>query len=126
MPQTILVAEDQQHIRSLIEYKLKNSGYTVVSAEDGRSALEKAGQILPDLILLDVMMPLLTGFEVLASLKSNEKTRAIPILMVTAQSKEDEVLKGLELGADDYITKPFSPNELAARVKNILLRRKSS
>jgi DNA-binding response OmpR family regulator len=125
MPQTILVAEDQQHIRSLIEYKLKNSGYTVVSAEDGRSALEKAGQILPDLILLDVMMPLLTGFEVLASLKSNEKTRSIPILMVTAQSKEDEVLKGLELGADDYITKPFSPNELAARVKNILLRRKS-
>ncbi len=126
MPQKILVAEDQQHIRSLIEYKLKNSGYTVVCAEDGRSALEKAGEIQPDLILLDVMMPLMTGFEVLASLKSNEKTRNIPILMVTAQSKEDEVLKGLELGADDYITKPFSPNELAARVKNILLRRKSS
>jgi DNA-binding response OmpR family regulator len=124
MPQKILVAEDQQHIRSLIEYKLKNSGYTVISAEDGRSALEKAGEILPDLILLDVMMPLMTGFEVLAALKSNEKTRTIPILMVTAQSKEDEVLKGLELGADDYITKPFSPNELAARVKTVLLRRK--
>ena len=126
MPQKILVAEDQQHIRSLIEYKLKNSGYTVISAEDGRSALEKAGEILPDLILLDVMMPLMTGFEVLAALKSNEKTRTIPILMVTAQSKEDEVLKGLELGADDYITKPFSPNELAARVKTVLLRRKTN
>jgi two-component system alkaline phosphatase synthesis response regulator PhoP len=125
MPQKILVAEDQQHIRSLIEYKLKNSGYDVVCAEDGKSALEQAGEILPDLILLDVMMPLMTGFEVLASLKSNEKTRNIPILMVTAQSKEHEVLKGLDLGADDYITKPFSPNELAARVKNILLRRKS-
>jgi two-component system phosphate regulon response regulator PhoB len=87
--------------------------------------LEKAGEILPDLILLDVMMPLMTGFEVLAALKENEKTRNIPILMVTAQSKEDEVLKGLELGADDYITKPFSPNELAARVKTVLLRRRN-
>jgi len=125
MSQKILVAEDQQHIRSLIEYKLKNSGYTVVCAEDGRTALEKAGEILPDLILLDVMMPLMTGFEVLAALKENEKTRNIPILMVTAQSKEDEVLKGLELGADDYITKPFSPNELAARVKTVLLRRRN-
>jgi DNA-binding response OmpR family regulator len=125
MSQKILVAEDQQHIRSLIEYKLKNNGYTVVCAEDGRTALEKAGEILPDLILLDVMMPLMTGFEVLAALKENEKTRNIPILMVTAQSKEDEVLKGLELGADDYITKPFSPNELAARVKTVLLRRRN-
>jgi len=126
MPQKILVAEDQQHVRSLIEYKLKNDGYTVTCVEDGRMALEKAAEILPDLILLDVMMPLMTGFEVLGALKSNEKTRNIPILMVTAQSKKEEVLKGLELGADDYITKPFSPHELAARMKNILLRRKNS
>jgi DNA-binding response OmpR family regulator len=69
------------------------------------------------------MMPLMTGFEVLGALKKNQKTKDIPILMVTAQSKEDEVLKGLELGADDYITKPFSPNELVARVKTVLLRR---
>ena len=123
MSSTILVAEDQQHVRSLIEYKLRNSGFTVVSAEDGKSALQKAEEIIPDLILLDVMMPLMTGFEVLGALKKNEKTRGIPILMVTAQSKEDEVLKGLELGADDYITKPFSPNELAARVKTVLMRR---
>lgn len=123
MSYTILVAEDQQHVRSLIEYKLRNSGFVVVSVEDGNAALQKAEEIIPDLVLLDVMMPLMTGFEVLGALKKNQKTKDIPILMVTAQSKEDEVLKGLELGADDYITKPFSPNELVARVKTVLLRR---
>jgi len=123
MSQTILVAEDQQHIRALVEYKLKNSGFQVVTVEDGKAALMKAEEIIPDLILLDVMMPLMTGFEVLSALKKNAKTKNIPVLMVTAQSKEDEVLKGLELGADDYITKPFSPNELAARIKTTLLRR---
>lgn len=122
MPQTILVAEDQQHIRSLIEYKLRNSGYTVIGVEDGITALRKAAEIKPDLILLDIMMPLMTGFEVLAALKQNEATRHIPVVLVTAQSKEDEIVKGLDLGAEDYITKPFSPNELAARVKTILLR----
>jgi DNA-binding response OmpR family regulator len=123
MPYTILVAEDQQHVRSLIEYKLRNSGFVVVAVEDGNAALQKAEELIPDLVLLDVMMPLMTGFEVLGALKKNQKTKDIPILMLTAQSKEDEVLKGLELGADDYITKPFSPNELAARVKTVLLRR---
>jgi two-component system alkaline phosphatase synthesis response regulator PhoP len=123
MAQTILVAEDQHHVRSLIEYKLKNSGFNVVCVEDGRAALEKAIEIVPDLILLDVMMPLMTGFEVLAALRENDRTSHVAVLMVTAQSKEDEVLKGLELGADDYITKPFSPNELAARVKAVLIRR---
>jgi DNA-binding response OmpR family regulator len=123
MARTILVAEDQQPIRSLIEYKLKTSGYTVVCAEDGRAALDKAIEIVPDLILLDVMMPLMTGFEVLAGLRANEKTKDVAVVIVTAQSTEDEILKGLELGADDYITKPFSPNELAARVKTVLVRR---
>jgi len=123
MPYTILVAEDQQHVRSLIEYKLRNSGFVVVAVEDGIAALQKAEEIIPDLVLFDVMMPLMTGFEVLGAMKKNQKTKDIPILMLTAQSKEDEVLKGLELGADDYITKPFSPNELAARVKTVLLRR---
>jgi DNA-binding response OmpR family regulator len=122
MPQTILVAEDQQHVRSLVEYKLRNSGYTVVCVDDGKAALERAIELVPDLILLDVMMPLMTGFEVLGALRQNEKTKTVPVLMVTALSKEDEVLKGLELGADDYITKPFSPNELAARVKTVLIR----
>lgn len=122
MAQTILVAEDQEHIRSLITYKLKNSGYSVVAVADGVEALKKAQEIRPDLILLDVMMPLMTGFEVLARLKQHEQLKSIPVLLVTAQSQEDEVLRGLELGADDYITKPFSPNELAARVKTVLMR----
>jgi DNA-binding response OmpR family regulator len=122
MALTILVAEDQQHVRSLIEYKLRNTGYNVVCAEDGRGALEKALEVVPDLILLDVMMPLMTGFEVLAALRANGRTKNVPVVMVTAQSKEDEILKGLEMGADDYITKPFSPNELAARVKTVLIR----
>jgi len=122
MNETILVAEDQQHIRALIEYKLKNSGFNVVAVEDGVAALSKAREIKPRMILLDVMMPLMTGFEVLSALKQDPSTKHIPVLLVTAQSKEEEVLKGLELGAEDYITKPFSPNELAARVKKVLLR----
>lgn len=123
MAQTILVAEDQQHVRSLVEYKLKNIGYNVICVEDGRAALDKALEVVPDLVLLDVMMPLMTGFEVLAALRANDKTKNVAVVMVTAQSKEDEILKGLDLGADDYITKPFSPNELAARVKTVLIRR---
>ena len=123
MAQTILVAEDQQHVRSLVEYKLKNIGYNVICVEDGRAALDKALEVVPDLVLLDAMMPLMTGFEVLAALRANDKTKNVAVVMVTAQSKEDEILKGLDLGADDYITKPFSPNELAARVKTVLIRR---
>lgn len=121
---TILIAEDQHHVRKLITYKLENSGYQVVTAENGVEALEKIREIIPTLILLDVMMPLMTGFEVLAAVKQDERTKDIPVLLVTAQSKEDEILRGLELGAEDYITKPFSPNELAARVKKALLRLK--
>jgi DNA-binding response OmpR family regulator len=122
MPKTILVAEDQQTISNLIEYKLKNSGYDVIIAQDGLSALEKAKAIHPDLILLDLMMPLMTGFEVLAALKKDETTKKIPVLILTAQTREDEVLKGFELGADDYIIKPFSPNEVIARIKTAFLR----
>lgn len=122
MSETILVAEDQPHIRALIEYKLKNNGYQVIAVDNGSDALAKAIEVKPNLVLLDVMMPLMTGFEVLSALKQNPETKSIPVLLVTAQSKEEEVLKGLELGADDYITKPFSPNELAARVKTVLLR----
>lgn len=123
MAHKILVAEDQVHIRHLIEYKLRNSGFDVASVDNGEAALAQARALMPDLILLDVMMPLMTGFEVLVALKADPATRAIPVLLVTAQSKEHEVLRGLELGAEDYITKPFSPNELAARVKKTLLTR---
>ena len=101
---TILVAEDQQHVRKLISYKLENSGYAVVTAEDGAEALVKIREVKPTLVLLDVMMPLMTGFEVLVAMKSDEATKHIPVLLVTAQSKEEEILRGLELGAEDYIT----------------------
>jgi len=122
MPETILVAEDQRTILNLIEFKLKNSGYEVIVVQDGQTALKKANDILPDMILLDIMMPLMTGFEVLAALKKGENTKNIPVLLITAQTREDDVIKGLELGADDYILKPFSPNELVARIKTVLLR----
>ena len=122
MNETILVAEDQAHIRALIEFKLKNAGYKVVAVDNGEDALKKAIELHPNLVLLDVMMPLMTGFEVLAALKQKADTKQIPILLVTAQSSENEILKGLEMGADDYITKPFSPNELAARIRTVLLR----
>ncbi len=124
MNESILVAEDQPHIRALIEFKLKNNGYRVVAVEDGEAALIKAKEMIPDMILLDVMMPMMTGFEVLAALKKIPETMNIPVLLVTAQSNENEVLKGLEMGAEDYITKPFSPNELAARIKTVLMRQK--
>ena len=124
MNESILVAEDQPHIRALIEFKLKNNGYRVVAVEDGEAALTKAKEMIPDMILLDVMMPMMTGFEVLAALKKIPETMNIPVLLVTAQSNENEVLKGLERGAEDYITKPFSPNELAARIKTVLMRQK--
>jgi DNA-binding response OmpR family regulator len=124
MATTILVAEDQPSILNLIEFKLKNSGYDVVVVQDGLSALEKAKTLLPDLILLDVMMPLMTGFEVLAELKKDKTTTNIPVLILTARTREDEVLKGFKLGADDYILKPFSPNELVARIKTAFLRNK--
>jgi DNA-binding response OmpR family regulator len=119
---TILVAEDQRTILNLIEFKLKNSGYNVVVVEDGLAALKKAKTILPDLILLDVMMPLMTGFEVLSALKKEITTKAIPVIIITAQTREDEIIKGLELGADDYILKPFSPNEVVARIRTVFLR----
>ena len=95
-----------------------------MTVEDGEQALQKAKELIPDVILLDVMMPLMTGFEVLAALKKIPETKEIPVLLVTAQSSESEVLKGLEMGAEDYITKPFSPNELAARIKSVLMRQK--
>jgi DNA-binding response OmpR family regulator len=119
--QTILVAEDQLHVRKLITYKLENCGYEVITVEDGAEALRRIREIKPTLVLLDIMMPLMTGFEVLSALKQDEATKKIPVLLVTAQSKEIEILRGLEMGAEDYITKPFSPNELAARVKKALL-----
>jgi DNA-binding response OmpR family regulator len=121
MSHRILVGEDEEHARALLEIKLRNSGYEVITAVDGESSLNKALALLPDLIILDIMMPTMTGFEVLSALKQNPTTADIPIILVSAQSNEENIVKGLQMGAKDYIVKPFSPHELIARVKTVLL-----
>jgi two-component system, OmpR family, phosphate regulon response regulator PhoB len=112
----ILVAEDDKQIGDMIAFKLTNGGHQVIRAQDGEQAVTLAARELPDLILLDAMMPGLSGFEVLRRLKSDPTLRAVPVIMVTAKGHERDVLSGLRGGAVDYIVKPFSLKELAARV----------
>jgi DNA-binding response OmpR family regulator len=112
----ILVAEDEKQIGDMISFKLTNGGHQVVRAQDGEQAVRLAAQESPDLILLDAMMPGLNGFEVLRQLKGNPAVRSIPVIMVTAKGHERDVLNGLKGGAADYVVKPFSLKELAARV----------
>ena len=112
----ILVAEDDKQIGDMIAFKLTNGGHQVIRAEDGEEAVALAGRELPDLILLDAMMPGLSGFEVLRRLKSDPTLRAVPVIMVTAKGHERDVLSGLRGAAVDYVVKPFSLKELAARV----------
>lgn len=116
----ILAVDDEMAIRELLAATLKRSGYEVLLAADGREALELA--LEADLILLDVMLPELDGFEVCRRLKADRATQAIPIIMLTARLEEIDKVLGLELGADDYMTKPFSPRELVARIKAVLRR----
>jgi two-component system, OmpR family, alkaline phosphatase synthesis response regulator PhoP len=118
----ILVVDDEKDIVELIRYNLEKEGYRIIAAFDGMQAIKYAEKDLPNLIILDLMLPLLSGLEVCRVLKQTEKTKQIPILMVTAKSTETDKVVGLELGADDYVTKPFSPRELVARVKAILRR----
>ncbi|HEX3032611.1 MAG TPA: response regulator transcription factor, partial [Bacillota bacterium] len=118
----VLVVDDESHIQELVKFNLEKEGYQVETASDGRRAVEKAAQLLPDLILLDVMLPEMSGLEVCRTLHSKDETRKIPIIMLTARSEEIDKILGLEMGADDYITKPFSPRELVARVKAMLRR----
>ncbi len=119
---TILLAEDEQHIAEMIVFKLTNGGHQVIRAHDGDEAILLAEREIPDLVLLDVMMPALTGFEVLRRLKANPACRTIPVIMVTAKGQERDVVRGLQDGATDYIVKPFSLKELAARVELVLQR----
>jgi len=122
----ILVVDDEPDAVELLEFNLKNSGFTVASAADGQEALRRARSETPDLILLDVMLPEVDGLEVCKILRRDTATSAIPIIMVTAKAAEVDRVLGLELGADDYLTKPFSPRELVLRVKNLLRRREAS
>ncbi len=122
MSERILIADDEPDVLALIRSNLKSAGFSVVTAEDGPGALAKARTHLPALILLDLMLPGMPGLEVCRVLKSESATARIPIVMVTAKAEEVDRIVGLELGADDYITKPFSPRELVLRVKSILRR----
>jgi DNA-binding response OmpR family regulator len=113
----ILVAEDEKQIADMISFKLTNGGHQVVRAQDGEQAISLAAREMPELILLDAMMPGLNGFEVLRRLKGDPALRAVPVIMVTAKGHERDVLSGLRGGAVDYIVKPFSLKELSARVE---------
>jgi len=120
----ILIVEDEPDIVKLIEYNLQRAGFETICAYDGMSGQKQAKEDLPDLIILDLMLPELDGFEVCKSLKRNEKTANIPILMLTAREEELDRIIGFELGTDDYVVKSsFSPRELVLRVKAILRRR---
>jgi DNA-binding response OmpR family regulator len=112
----ILVAEDEKQIGDMISFKLSNGGHQIIRAHDGEQAVALAAREIPDLILLDAMMPGLSGFEVLRRLKGDPALRAVPVIMVTAKGHERDVLNGLRGGAVDYVVKPFSLKELAARV----------
>lgn len=118
----ILVVEDELDILELVKYNLIKSKYSVLTAETGEGGISQATSGNPDLILLDLMLPGIDGLEVCKALKSGETTRNIPIIMVTAKSEETDIITGLELGADDYITKPFSTKVMIARIKASLRR----
>ena len=126
MKTTILVVDDETDALELISYNLKQAGYQVVSAADGSEALTKAKTLLPALILLDVMLPEVDGFDVCKILRRETATAAIPIIMLTAKTAEIDRVLGLELGADDYVIKPFSPRELVLRIKKLLERTQAS
>ena len=120
---TILIVEDDQDIQQLVGYNLIKSGFQVEYADSGEDALKVIKSQYPDLILLDIMLPEMDGIEVCKVLRSDNKTAEIPIIMLTAKGEESDVVGGLDIGADDYITKPFSPKILLSRIKAVLRRK---
>jgi DNA-binding response OmpR family regulator len=118
----VLAADDDEDILALIAFRLEHSGYTVLQARDGEEALDLARTSSPDLAVLDVMMPKIDGFEVTRRLREDDSTSRMPIILLTARTQETDVQRGFDAGADDYIRKPFSPQELRARVQAILGR----
>lgn len=119
---TILVIEDEKNIQELLRFNLEEEGYRVLCASTGDRGLETANREKPDLIVLDVMLPGVSGTDILKAIRANTKIANTPVLMLTARSQESDKVLGLELGADDYVTKPFSTRELAARVKALFRR----
>lgn len=120
MTNKILIADDEQNIVISLEFLMKREGFEVTVANDGEEALERIRNDRPDLVLLDVMMPRKTGFEVCQAVKSDPALQGVKILMLTAKGRDTEVAKGLAMGADAYMTKPFSTRELVAKVKSLL------
>ncbi|ALG71989.1 chemotaxis protein CheY [Azospirillum thiophilum] len=118
----VLIVEDEADILTLLKYNLEKEGFRVATASDGEEALLAAGEQTPHIVLLDWMLPLMSGLEVCRQLRRNAKTRDIPIIMLTARGEEGDRVRGLNSGADDYITKPFSPTELVARMRAVLRR----
>ncbi|MDO8437785.1 MAG: phosphate regulon transcriptional regulator PhoB [Nitrosomonadaceae bacterium] len=123
MAATILVVEDEPAIQELISYSLRQAGHVVFCAENAEQAMAVVNDALPDLVLLDWMLPGMSGVEFARMLRHATRTKTIPIIMLTARAEESDKIAGLEIGADDYITKPFSPRELIARIKAVLRRR---
>ena len=119
----ILVVDDEQDIVELVKYRLEQAGYDVATASDGKQGLKLAREMAPDLAVLDVMMPQLDGYEVTEKIRSDKKISAMPVILLTARVQEQDVQRGFDAGADDYIKKPFSPKELRSRVQAVLGRR---
>ena len=122
LPRTILVVEDEKEIRDLLAHYLRKEGFTPLLASDGETAILKVRKEKPDLVLLDILLPKADGLEVLRAIRSDESIGRTPVVMLTAKGDETDRVVGLELGADDYIPKPFSPREVVARIKAILRR----
>ncbi len=122
----ILIVEDEAALVTMLRYNLEGDGYAVEEAGDGEEALLKIKQCKPDLILLDWMLPSLSGLEVCRRIRSNPETAGLPVIMLTARGEESDRIRGLDMGADDYVTKPFSPKELLARIRSLLRRAKPS
>jgi len=113
----VVIADDDADIRDLVEFKLRGAGFDVIAFADGEAALEAVLADVPDLVLLDVMMPKMTGTEVCAALRRNQATADVPVILLTARSQEVDVERGFDVGADDYMIKPFSPRELVSRAR---------
>lgn len=118
----ILVADDDMDIRDLVAFKLEQAGFDVTAVDNGLAALTAARQVLPDLVVLDVMMPGMSGIDVCRELRADRNTSTLPIILLTARAQEGDVEVGFGVGADDYIVKPFSPRELVSRVEAVLAR----
>ena len=118
----ILIADDERDIRDLVAFTLKFAGHEVVVASNGEEALQKAPEVMPDLILMDVRMPRMTGYEACQKMKEDDRIKFIPVVFLSAKGQEAEIQTGMQVGAEEYLLKPFAPNELVDRVNQILRR----